>query len=74
MVANPITQSDIAAFAAGTGVEISPWEWGLIGRLDQAVLAIIRTTKPGDIRNETDASDGAGIKSLMKGLGAASGR
>jgi hypothetical protein len=74
MAMNPISHSDIAAFAAGMDVEIRPWEWGLICRVDQAVLPILNGPKTAKADNETDTEDGAGVKAMMRGMGAQKGK
>lgn len=78
MQANPITFSDIQAFAALSGVAMLPWEVRAIRSLDYALLSARKPPagKGKKVAEERDpdvvvsVKDGQGVASLMKGLGA----
>lgn len=68
---NPITYSEIDAYARLTKVQIEPWEARAIVAVYWSFRAAVPSGKAG-VRNETDARDGAGVKALMSGLKASS--
>lgn len=74
MSANPISWMEIEAFAHGADIEITPWERSVIRQLDRAVLAIsekksqTKTKGEPQAKMEVEASDGAGVASLLRGF------
>jgi hypothetical protein len=69
MDANPLTSSEIEAFARLSGVTFMPFEFELICALDDRVRAI-GAKKTSSAPNEVPAEDGAGVSAMMRGLGA----
>jgi hypothetical protein len=67
MADNPITYTEIDAYARLTGALIAPWEARAIVSLFWAYRDASPKPKSGkgEVRNETDAADGAGIKAFM---------
>ncbi|MPR61288.1 hypothetical protein D7027_05580 [Ochrobactrum intermedium] len=72
MAANPISYVDIDAYCRLYGIAMLTWEVELICLLDNAILAVTRSgqkTKSSDqLKNETPASDGHGVASLLRGF------
>lgn len=72
MAANPISYVDIDAYCRLYGVAMLTWEIEMICLLDNAILAVTRSgqkTKSSDqLKNETPASDGQGVASLLRGF------
>ena len=78
MQANPISYSEISAYAGMTRIELEPWQVAAIRTLDDIALAA-RTSKAGkggkpakerDPEVLISAKDGAGVSGLMQGLAA----
>lgn len=63
--ANPITFPEIDAWARLTRSEPTPWEIGLIRRIDAAILPKINKTGS---KQEIAATDAQGVASLFGGL------
>jgi hypothetical protein len=72
MAANPISYVDIDAYCRLNGIAMLTWEIEMICLLDNAILAVTRAgqkTKSSDqLKNETPASDGHGVASLLRGF------
>ncbi|WP_448786485.1 phage tail assembly chaperone [Brucella intermedia] len=72
MSANPISYGEIDAYSRVHGISMLTWEVELICSLDNAILAVTRSgqkTKSSDqLKNETPASDGHGVASLLRGF------
>ena len=72
MAANPISYVDIDAYCRLYGIAMLTWEIEMICLLDNAILAVTRAglkTKSSDqLKNETPASDGHGVASLLRGF------
>lgn len=71
MAANPLLPTEIESWARQAHVSFTPWQFDLIGRLDEALLATSRDKstpskgKPGD---PIPMSNAAGIRALFEGL------
>lgn len=67
---NPISYSEIKAWADLTGAEPTPWEVSLLKRLDQVTLAASRTAADGDTEPEfvAAADDVQGVRAVMADL------
>lgn len=74
--ANPITWSDVHAWAVLTRQQPTPWEISVLRRLDGAVLAALNekgASKGGDAAPaEIEPDDAAGMHTLFGGLRARS--
>lgn len=69
MADNPITYTEIGAYARLTRTVIQPWEARAIVLVYWAFRQA--TPKKGPAAgNETAADDGAGVKAMLKGMGA----
>lgn len=71
--ANPITYPDIAAWAGLTGCAPSPWEVGVIRRMDAAMLAAGAKNAPlskDEPPAPIDASDGREVVGFMRMMAA----
>ncbi|WP_309086388.1 hypothetical protein [Chelativorans sp.] len=63
--------SEIEAFARLTGAEPSPWEVDMLRALFRVHMAALdKRSKQGPQRPTAEASDGAGVKGLLRGMGA----
>lgn len=68
MADNPITYTEIGAYCRLTETDLAPWQARAIVSVYWAYRGAIPKKGQGEVRNETDASDGAGVKALMRGL------
>ena len=68
MDANPLSEVQIEAFARLAGVTISPLDFDLLCRIDDAVLET--ASKPAKNPDAVAKSDGAGAVAMMRGMGA----
>jgi hypothetical protein len=68
MVACPVSEMQVEAFARLRGLTITPLEFDLLCRVDDAVLAV--GSKPPSNPDAVPTSDGAGAAALMRGMGA----
>lgn len=68
MIANPISEMQIEAFARLHGVEVTPVDFDLLCRVDSTVLAAL--DQPSTNPDAVPAKDGAGAAALMRGMGA----
>lgn len=68
IAACPISEMQIEAFARLSGVVITPLDFELICRVDDAVMG--GATKPAANPDAVPVSDGAGAAALMRGMGA----
>ncbi len=73
MAANPISEPQIEAHLRLSGCSISPAEFDALCLIDDAVLGIANRTDVAPERS-VSARDGAGVKGLMRGLGAKKGK
>lgn len=65
-VANPLTPSEIAAWAALSGTTITPFEFDALCGVDDAVLPIINRPKSAI---ENNVSDGKSVAARMRARG-----
>jgi hypothetical protein len=71
MSSNPISYVEIDAYCRLIWGTLTPWEVQCVLALDRTVRSLSAAkTKQPEAKNEADASDGAGVKALMAGLGA----
>lgn len=68
MAACPISEQQIEAFARLHGVTVTPVDFDLLCRVDDAVLTT--SAKPAINPDAVAATDGAGAAALMRGMGA----
>jgi hypothetical protein len=80
MAANPLSCLEIETFARRRHIELSTWEFDLICRLDDAVLAVWRGDGPKSrpaakaaTPNAIPVTDTGGIRGLFRGIAAAMG-
>jgi hypothetical protein len=69
MDANPLSPSDIDAYARRMSVDLTPFEFETLCELDDAVLAAV-ATKPGALTSTISIDDPAGVRAVLQGLGA----
>lgn len=67
---NPISYSEIRAWADLTGADPTPWEVSLLKRLDMVTLANQKASTPaeGEPDIEVRADDMEGVKALFRGF------
>lgn len=70
MADNPITYTEIDAYARLTHAVIQPWEAKAIVAVYWAFREATPQKSRGVSSNETAADDGAGVKAMLKGMGA----
>lgn len=75
MASNPLTYSEIEAFARLSRIELTAWEADLYCRLDDAVLAAwadeTQTSNPAEEEpSAIPVSDVASLKAMLKGTAA----
>lgn len=68
MVANPISEMQIEAFARLHGVRVTPVDFEILCQVDAAVLAA--HDQPATNPDAVTAKDGAGAVALMRSMGA----
>lgn len=74
MMANPISFQEIDAYSRLNGIAMTAWEVSLIRRIDTAALAAAEKRaakrKLGEPlpKFEVEASDGRGVKAMLRGF------